>query len=90
MARFAADSAVLVEMNKYETDGLLPNPLVTVHTIFDPQVPFWHEALYLAKVAGRNRLSELVQIPIFTYGHCNISATDAELALTAHLLKTGL
>jgi hypothetical protein len=88
--RFGADSAALMEMVKYETDGLLMNPLVTVHTLADPQVPFWHETLYREKVENRNRLSELNQIPVVAYGHCNISAADAELALAILLLKTGL
>jgi hypothetical protein len=87
--RFGADHAALMEMSKYETDGLLINPLVTVHTTADPQVPFWHETLYRNKVASRNRLTELNQIPVLTYGHCNISAFDAELALTILLLKAG-
>ena len=86
--RFGADSAALAEMAKYETDGLLLNPLVTVHTTADPQDPFWHETLYRAKVADRNRLSRLNQIPVLAYGHCNISAADAELALGVLLLKT--
>jgi hypothetical protein len=90
VARFGADSAALMEMANYETDGLLMNPLVTLHTTADPQVPFWHETLYREKVASRNRLSELNQIPVLAYGHCNISAADAELALAILLLKTGL
>jgi hypothetical protein len=88
--RFGADTAALVEMAKYETDGLLMNPLVTVHTLADPQVPFWHEPLYWQKVANRHQLSELNQIPVLAYGHCNISAADAQLALTILALKAGL
>ena len=90
VARFGADSTALTQMTNYETDGLLSNPLVTVHTTFDPQVPFWQETLYRTKVASRNSLSDLNQIPVFTYGHCNISAADAELALGLLFLKTGL
>jgi hypothetical protein len=90
VARFGADSAALAQMANYETDGLLPNPLVSLHNTFDPQVPFWQETLYRTKVESRNRLSELNQIPVFTYGHCNVSAADAELALGLLFLKTGL
>jgi hypothetical protein len=90
VARFAADSAALVEMARYETDGFLSNPLVTLHTLADPQVPFWHETLYRAKVASRNSLADLNQIPVLAYGHCNVSAADAQLALALMLLKSGI
>ncbi|HEU5403249.1 MAG TPA: hypothetical protein VFU86_17970 [Terriglobales bacterium] len=88
VARFAEDSAAQSELAKYETDGLLSNPLVTLHTTADPQVPFWQETLYRAKVQGQNSLSELNQIPVFSFGHCNVSANDAKLALAVLLLKT--
>jgi hypothetical protein len=90
VARFGANSGALTEMGNYETDGLLSNPSVTLHTTADPQVPFWHESLYRAKVESRDKLSELNQIPVFAFGHCNISATDAELAIGLLLLKSGI
>jgi hypothetical protein len=89
VARFGADSAALTQMTNYETDGLLSNPLVTLHTLADPQVPFWQEPLYRTKVASRNTLSDLNQIPVLAFGHCNVSATDAELALGLLFLKSG-
>ena len=90
VARFAADSAALIQMANYETDGLPGNPLVTLHTTADPQVPFWQETLYRAKVQSRNRLPELNQVPVLAFGHCNVSAGDAEVALALLLLKAGL
>ena len=87
VARFGADSAALTQIGNYETSGLLLSPLVTVHTTADPQVPFWQETLYRTKVASHNELSELNQIPVLAFGHCNISATDAEVALALLLLK---
>jgi hypothetical protein len=89
VARFAA-TASRPEMLKYETTGVLPNPLVTLHTIADPVIPYWHEALYAAKVESAGRSSELTQLPSYHYGHCAISETDAEAALLALLLKAGL
>jgi len=88
VARFGADSAALAEIGKYETSGLLVNPLVTLHTTADPQVPFWQETLYRSKVATENDLSELNQLPVLAFGHCNVSAADAEVALALLLLKT--
>jgi hypothetical protein len=87
VARFDEDLSAQAELARYETDGLLSNPLVTLHTTADPQVPFWQETLYRTKVQSRNSLSDLNQIPVFAFGHCNVSATDAELALTILLLK---
>jgi hypothetical protein len=90
VARFAADSTALTQLANYETDGLLSNPLVTLHTTADPQVPFWQEPLYREKVASRDKLSDLNQIPVFAFGHCNVSATDAEVALGLLFLKAGI
>jgi hypothetical protein len=89
VARFGADFAALEQMANYETDGLLSNPLVTLHTTADPEVPFWQETLYRTEVASRNSLSDLNQIPVLAFGHCNVSATDAEVALALLLLKAG-
>ena len=88
MARFGEDSAAQTALTNYETDGLLGNPLVTLHTTADPQVPFWQETLYRTKVRSRNSLSDLNQVPVFAFGHCNVNATDAKLALALLLLKT--
>ena len=88
VARFGEDSAAQTALANYETDGLLGNPLVTLHTTADPQVPFWQETLYRTKVRSRNSLSDLNQVPVFAFGHCNVSATDAKLALALLLLKT--
>jgi hypothetical protein len=90
VARFAADPAALGQLQKYETSGLLKEPLVTLHTLADPIVPFAQELLYAAKVAARGSSSELAQIPVLSYGHCNVSATDAEGALLLLLIKAGV
>jgi hypothetical protein len=87
VARFAVDSAAVVEMSKYETDGVLINPLVTLHTTADPVVPYWHETLYQAKVQSHNKLANLNQLPAFAFGHCNVNAGEAELALGLMILN---
>ena len=88
VARFTEDSTAQADITNYETDGLLLNPLVTLHTTADPQVPFWQETLYRAKVQNQNSLSRLNQLPVFAFGHCNVSAGDAKLALALLLLRT--
>ena len=90
VARFAEDSGAIPNIANYETDGRLIHPLVTLHTTADPEVPFWQETLYFTKVAGVNRLSELNQIPVLAFGHCNVTGTEAEVALALLLVKSVL
>lgn len=50
-------------------------PLVTIHTVGDELVPFWHELIYADKatVTGKGKLT---QIPVFRYGHCNFTVQE--------------
>ncbi len=88
--RDPASQAALSALQNYETSGLLGHPLVTLHTLADPVIPYWQETLYGSKVASTGSSSELAQIPAPSYGHCNVTATEAEAALLALFLKTGL
>jgi hypothetical protein len=77
----------LAQAPAYNTTGQLKNPLVTLHTLADPTVPYDHEILYGAKVAVAGKSSELAQLPSLRYGHCNVSANEAQTALLLMLLK---
>jgi pimeloyl-ACP methyl ester carboxylesterase len=55
----------------YDTTGELTVPLVTLHNLSDPAVPYKHEALYKQKVAAAGYLSNLTSFPVLGYGHCN-------------------
>lgn len=90
VARFAATGTAPANVPLYDTSGLLGDPLVTLHTLSDPIVPYWQETLYASKVHAENRSSELSQIPVVSYGHCNVSSTDAEAALALLLVKADL
>jgi len=90
VARFAASPTALTSLQQYNTSGLLHDPLVTLHNLADPVVPFWQETLYREKAESTGSLRELVQIPAPRFGHCNVTATEAEAALAALLLKAGL
>ena len=90
MERDSATPAALLSLQNYETTGLLAHPLVTLHTLADPVMPFWQETLYAAKVLATGSSAELTQIPVPSYGHCNVTGPQAEAALLALLLKTGL
>jgi len=88
--RYAATGTALGNISTlYETTGLLHDPLVTLHTLADPIVPYWQDPLYGLKVLSEGSLPELVEIPAVAYGHCNVTATQAETALSVLLLKAG-
>jgi pimeloyl-ACP methyl ester carboxylesterase len=78
--RFTASPVARAALDRYETNGNLSIPLVTLHTTADEVVPFWHEFLYLPKVdlSGRGRF---FPIPAFRYGHCNFTANEVVTAV---------
>ena len=50
---------------------------MTLHTTFDPAVPYFHEETYEQVVALAGSSNWLVQIPVERYGHCEFE--DFEL-----------
>jgi len=45
--------------------------VVSVHNLWDPLVPYFHEPAFAASVAGAGASSMLVQQGVPNYGHCN-------------------
>jgi pimeloyl-ACP methyl ester carboxylesterase len=88
--RITGSTAARSQVLNYNTTGLLRDPLVTLHNLWDPVALYEQEILYGYKVAARHASSELVQIPALRFGHCNVTAGEAKLALLALLLKAGL
>ena len=74
--RFRAAPVALAALNAYQTTGRLTVPMVTLHTTGDEVIPFWHQFLYRDKVQTSGR-GQLVQMPIFRYGHCNFTGDEA-------------
>jgi pimeloyl-ACP methyl ester carboxylesterase len=74
--RFSADTAALAKLAGYQTSGIPKVPLVTLHTVGDPVIPYWHENLYLDKVPLLWRFN-LVQIGVPHYGHCQFTSSEA-------------
>ena len=77
--RFSADPAALAEIAaNYQTTGELANPLVTLHTTLDQQVPYWHEKLYMRKAVASGAWPELyAEYPATVgYGHCMFDTDD--------------
>jgi len=73
--RFIASPVARAALDRYETNGNLSIPLVTLHTTGDEVIPFWHELLYLPKVDLSDR-GRFLPIPVVRYGHCNFTANE--------------
>jgi pimeloyl-ACP methyl ester carboxylesterase len=84
--RFAAAPTAINALNPYQTTGNVRIPLITLHTVGDDIVPFWHEVLYAFKAHPTGRGS-LIQIPVFRYGHCNFTANEMLGAFALLLLE---
>jgi pimeloyl-ACP methyl ester carboxylesterase len=67
----------------YQPTGELERPLVTLHNVLDPVVPYWHEAAYgaLAMPSGW-----FVPITVPGYGHCEF--TQEEILAAFGVLTT--
>ena len=79
--RFRADPAAIAEINAhYQTSGDLSVPLVTLHTLGDPIVPYWHEPLYRRKIVINGDVILHTNIPSLRYGHCNFTAAEVLVA----------
>jgi pimeloyl-ACP methyl ester carboxylesterase len=86
--RYAADPAALQAMAAdYTTTGILTRPLVTLHTLQDQQVPYWHETLYTLKVQASGSSALRVNIPVNRYEHCNFTPAEAVLAFAVMVNK---
>ncbi len=84
VARYEPITLARAALGQYDATGDLPGPVVTLHTTGDPEVPFFHEALYHDKVEAAGRLDRLEQRSIDRLGHCTFTApelVDAFLAL---------
>jgi hypothetical protein len=74
--RFRADAGT----EEFETSGQLARPLVTLHTVGDPRVPFSQNERYTLKVLGTGDLDNYTSIPSLNFGHCTF---DEEEVLAA-------
>lgn len=63
----------------YEPTGRLRVPVLTLHRFRDPEVPFFHEALYRKRV-DRRGAAFLVQRMIDGYGHDNFTPSELDSA----------
>ena len=60
----------------YQPSGRLHRPLVSLHTAFDPLVPFNHELIYLGLTTLAGQRKNLTILPSSSYGHCNFQPAE--------------
>ena len=60
----------------YQPTGKLRQPLVSLHTAFDPLVPFNHELIYLGLTTLAGQRQNLTILPTTSYGHCNFQPAE--------------
>ncbi len=88
--RISSDGRARAYLDRfYQTTGDLQRPLVTLHTLYDPIVPFQHELIYQQLVAARGRSNYLTTIPVVRYGHCNFTGAEVMQGLGALIAQAG-
>ena len=75
----------------YTPTGILSIPVVSVHNVFDPLVPFFHEGLLAEAASTAGGSANLLQRQVPNYGHCNFSTPLVVSSFTtlAEWVKTG-
>ena len=73
----------------YEPTGNLHDPLVTLHNLLDPLVPFQQEIEYGALVAKKKKSSLLTVLPVPSYGHCEFTPEEVIEAFGIMIQQAG-
>jgi predicted esterase len=78
VARIAADRAAQRYVSRFYTPtGEIKRPVVTLHNLLDPVVPFAVEQLFAQRVNDEGHASLLTSIPArHSYGHCNFDPDE--------------
>jgi hypothetical protein len=85
VARFTADPAAVAALKADgDTNGKLPIPVVSIHSINDPQVPVEQQAAYRDTVAAAGSTDRLVQA--YTDERAHTGQSPPELAATLDAL----
>jgi len=89
--RVTADPRATAEMlAHYTTSGNLKVPLITLHTLLDPLIPYAHEDAYLSKTAAYGVNGRLhVNLPVQRFGHCNFEFKETLIAMYLMLAYDG-
>ena len=73
----------------YEPTGNLHDPLVTLHNVLDPLVPFQQEIDYSSVVTKKKKSSFLTVLPVASYGHCDFTAAEVLEAFSIMIQQAG-
>ncbi len=74
VTRYTADEAAQQYMqHNFTPTGDLRFPVLTVHNMWDPAVPAFHEDALRERVIAAGATANLLQRQVPSYGHCNIS-----------------
>lgn len=85
IARFNARPNAIAQIKAhYEVQARLSTPVVALHTLHDPTVPFWHTMLYRDQLG--DDVSKHALVEINRYGHCTF--TEEEVAAGLEALTT--
>lgn len=77
VARYdATPDALNYVKHYYQPTGNLRIPVVTVHNLWDPLVPYLHEAALAQLVQNAGTSDKLLQRAVPNYGHCDQFPTD--------------
>ena len=80
--RIDADrAAVNYYDHNYTPSGRIGIPVLTLHNTRDPAIPYAHETVFAATVAGAGRSNLLAQHPIDRWGHCAFEPAEVQAAL---------
>jgi len=79
--RIDADpAAVNYYDHNYTPSGRIGIPVLTLHNTRDPAIPYAHETVFAATVAGAGRSNLLAQHPIDRWGHCAFEPAEVQAA----------
>ncbi len=87
--RVSGDPAAMAYMlAHYQPTAQLQGPVVTLHTTWDPVVPYKHEAIYAGLASGAGTRNRLTVLPVLRYGHCEFTAFEVLGAFALLVLQT--
>jgi pimeloyl-ACP methyl ester carboxylesterase len=83
----ASPTATAAIAAHYETSGKLTMPTVTIHTMGDSIIPYWHETLYTLKTLGAGSYFERTNLATASYGHCAFNSGEILVAFAIVVLR---
>lgn len=78
--------------NNYAPTGNLQIPVVSVHNLWDPLVPFFHESLLADAASTAGTSANLLQRAVPNFGHCNFDTPRVVSSFTTLVdwVRTGI